>query len=138
MSVDIDRVRARLVAMRELLDHLRSLGPITADLLDEEFGVRLQVERVLSQVITLAIEVNSHVAARELGRAPSDLRSSFAAMAEAGWIDRSLASALRDSTGLRNVLVHEYVEVDLAVVAASVPEELDGYGAYIRQVAQRL
>lgn len=137
MSVDIDRVRARLVAVRELLDHLRSLGAVTPDRLEDDFGLRLQVERVLSQVITLATEVNSHVAARELGRAPSDLRSSFAAMAEAGWIDHTLAARLRDSTGLRNVLVHEYVEVDLAVVAAAVPATLEGYGEYVRQVAQR-
>lgn len=138
MNVDVDRVRARLVAMRELLDHLGSLGQISADLLEQDFGVRLQVERVLSQVITLASEINAHVVARETGRAPADLRSSFTATADAGWIERALAAGLRDSTGLRNILVHGYVEVDLAIVAAAVPETLDGYGAYIRQVAQRL
>lgn len=42
------------------------------------------------------------------------------------------------SAGLRNVLVHAYVDVDSAVVARAVPLALEHYGAYVRQVAQTL
>lgn len=138
MTVDVDRVRARLLAMRELLDHLASLGDISAQLLESDLGVRLQVERVLSQVVTLATEINSHVATRTLGRAPADLRGSFAAMASTGWVDADVARQMQGSAGLRNILVHEYVAVDLAVVADTVPVALSTYGEYIRQVAARL
>ncbi|MDO5629018.1 MAG: DUF86 domain-containing protein [Mobilicoccus sp.] len=138
MSVDADRVRARLVAMTALLDHLDALGEVTATRLEEDFAIRLQVERVLSQVVTLATEINTHVVSREAGRAPSDLRSSFGDLAAVGWIDRSLATELRGSSGLRNVLVHEYVDVDLDVVALAVPLALDAYRRFIRQVAAKL
>lgn len=138
MTVDVDRVRARLVAMRRLLAHLDTLGEITPERLETAFDVRLQVERVLSQVITLATEINAHVVARELGRPPGDLRSSFTDMVEAGWLDTDLAGALRSSTGLRNVLVHEYVEIDSRIVAEAVPLVRDGYGRYVREVAGRL
>ncbi len=138
MNVDRDRIRARLQAMRRLLDHLGSLGTVTPEQLDGDFAVRLQVERALSQVVTLATEINSHVVSRELGRAPTDLRGSFTDMAEAGWLDAELARNLRSSSGLRNVLVHEYVEVDLGIVAAAVPMALESFGAYLRAVAARL
>lgn len=138
MTVDIDSVRARLVTMRRLLDHLVALGPVTRERLERDFAVQLQVERVLTQVVTLATEVNSHVSVRVSGRAPADLRSSFRELADAGWIDRELAVRLQDSTGLRNVLTHEYVSVDLGIVASAVPLVVEGYCEYIRQVAGRL
>lgn len=137
-QVDADSVRARLLAMRELLDHLASLGTVTAGRLGTDFGLRLQVERVLSQVITLATEINMHVTSRVLGRAPAGLREGFETMATAGWLTDDLARQLQGSTGLRNVLVHEYVRVDLEIVAESVPLVLEGYGTYIREVASRL
>ena len=48
-EVDRDVVVRRLVTMRTLLDHLESLGVVASgDLAD--LGVRLQVERALTQI----------------------------------------------------------------------------------------
>lgn len=138
MNVDQDRIQARLVAIQELLAHLESLGPVSAERLEGDFGTRLQVERALTQIVTLSTEINSHVAARELRRAPSDLRESFNDLVRAGWLSRELAARLRDSPGLRNVLVHEYVKVDLEIVAAAVPATIEGFGEYVRTLAARL
>lgn len=62
-------------------------------------------------------------------------RRSFDAAADAGAIDDDLVGRLAPSTGLRNVLVHAYVDLDLDRVAAAVPFAIDGYGEYVRQVA---
>ncbi|WP_353057961.1 HepT-like ribonuclease domain-containing protein [Propionimicrobium sp. PCR01-08-3] len=40
--------------------------------------------------------------------------------------------------GLRNILVHQYTDIDLAQVAAAVPLALRDYGEYIRQVSRKL
>ena len=40
--------------------------------------------------------------------------------------------------GLRNVLVHEYVNIDLNKVAESVPQAIDSYTQYRRQIARWL
>jgi uncharacterized protein YutE (UPF0331/DUF86 family) len=42
----------------------------------------------------------------------------------------------RHPRGLRNVLTHEYVRVDLERVAAAVPEATRDFGAYVQQVAR--
>lgn len=75
---------------------------------------------------------------RELTRPPADLRESFEEMVEAGWLSEELAGRLKDSPGLRNVLVHEYVRIDLTIVASAVPMALDGFGEYVRAIASRL
>lgn len=39
---------------------------------------------------------------------------------------------------MRNVLVHEYVTVDLDLVAAALPHAIEHYRAYVSAVAQFL
>jgi uncharacterized protein YutE (UPF0331/DUF86 family) len=46
-----------------------------------------------------------------------------------------LAKELIPSVGMRNVLVHEYVEIDLDKVAAAIPLARDGYRRYLASVA---
>ncbi|MGH3384335.1 MAG: type VII toxin-antitoxin system HepT family RNase toxin [Nocardioidaceae bacterium] len=129
-------VQSRLRMIQELLDDLASVGEPDAVRLEQDRMLRHAVERILSQIVELAVSVNSHVAATHLGKSPKDYRSSFNLAESAGLIDAELAERLQRSVGLRNVLTHEYVDVDLAVVAASVGDAVDDYGAYANGVAQ--
>ena len=63
---------------------------------------------------------------------------SFAAAAEADVIDADLAERLAPAAGLRNLLVHRYGDIRLDLVAAAIPEVLDGFAIYVEQVANSL
>lgn len=134
-DVDRDVVIRRLLTMRTLLDHLATLDAATPAALA---GVRLQVERVLTQLVNLAAEINAHVAVTVLNRPPEDYREGFDRLAQAGFLDKETAAALKPSVGLRNILTHEYVRVDLELVAEAVPHALSGYRAYVTRVATAL
>jgi uncharacterized protein YutE (UPF0331/DUF86 family) len=53
-------------------------------------------------------------------------------------ISEPLARELSPSVGLRNVLTHEYVSVDLSIVAGSIGRAVDGYRRYVEEVARFL
>lgn len=78
------------------------------------------------------------MALTELGIVPQSMKLSFGAAADVGMLSRQLADRLGDSVGLRNVLIHACVELDLEIPAASVPAARDQYGDYVRQVARWL
>lgn len=82
--------------------------------------------------------MNSHVAVAVLEQAPETYADSFTLAAEAKMIDRGLAEALRPSAGTRNVLVHNYLEVDYRMVAVAIPLAIEQYGEYVHQVARWL
>jgi uncharacterized protein YutE (UPF0331/DUF86 family) len=94
------------------------------------------VERIVSQLVDLAAGINTHVVTVEVGESPADVRRSFDAVADLGVIDRDLAERLAPSAGLRNVLVHAYVDLDLARLVAAVPLASEQYTEYVRQVAR--
>ncbi|HSL56990.1 MAG TPA: HepT-like ribonuclease domain-containing protein [Acidimicrobiales bacterium] len=124
--------------MREALDDLAALADVDAERLRAEPLTRAAAERLIQVVVDLAIDVNAHVATAELGRAPVTARGSFVDAAAAGAIDAELADRLTPTAGLRNVLVHRYVDIDVDVVAASVTPILRDYGAWVHQVSSWL
>lgn len=128
-------VQSRLAQMRQLLADLERVGDVTAEQLQDDRFLRHVVHHVLVQLVQLAVAINSHVAATINGAAVTDYRTSFDAVVEAGVIGAELAAALRPSIGLRNVVVHEYLDVDHAVVAAALPAARRDYGRYVQGVA---
>lgn len=134
-AFDADTVGRRLRLLREALDDLDELRGVDAPRLRSERLTRAAAERLVQVVADLALDVNAHIAVAVLGRAPETGRSSFALAAEAGALDPALAERLAPAAGLRNVLVHRYTDIDVAIVAQAVGEVLDGFPDYVRQVA---
>ncbi len=131
-------ITARLVIVDELLEDLDALGPLTGDDLRSRRLDRRALERILSQLVEVASDINQHVASTQSGHVASDYRESFDAAARAGLISADLATRLKPSVGLRNVVTHEYVNVDLDVLAAAAPMARQQYEEYRRSVASWL
>ncbi|WP_414637283.1 HepT-like ribonuclease domain-containing protein [Actinophytocola sp.] len=53
-------------------------------------------------------------------------------------LSQELAKELIPSIGTRNILVHEYLEIDIDRVAAAVKLALDGYGRHATTIARFL
>jgi len=134
-AIDWRSLRAKLRRIGELIDQLQAIGPVDAKRLAAEPITALAVERVLTLLVDLAFSCNSHVAVATLGRAPDTYAESFALAAEAEMIDEELAKALRPSAGMRNVLVHNYLDIDQERVAGAIPLAVEQYREYVRQVA---
>lgn len=137
-ALDAAMVQAKLRAMRELLDDLDAAQPTDVPALTGDRMLRHGVERILTQLVELAGSVNGHLAASALGRGPESYRDSFELVVRAGMLSPELAQRLKPSVGLRNVPVHEYAAVDLALVAARVELARIDYRTYIREIAGSL
>jgi uncharacterized protein YutE (UPF0331/DUF86 family) len=133
--LDIEVVGHRLRILREALDDLEPLRDVKAGQLATEPLTRAAAERLIQVVVDVAVDVNAHIAVAETGAAPTSARESFTKVAAAGAIDADLADRLAPAAGLRNVLVHRYADIRVELVASAVPEVLDGFAAYVRQVA---
>lgn len=138
LGPDRDTVVRRLRMIERALDQLRALRGADEARLEAEPLTRAAAERLLQVVVDLAFDVNGHIAASTLGRAPESGRASFFDLATAGVLDDDLARKLAPSAGLRNVLVHHYLEVRLDVVAGAISDALDQYPAYVTAVGRFL
>ncbi|MEU5870312.1 DUF86 domain-containing protein [Glycomyces sp. NPDC047369] len=138
MAVNPDIVHERLVLMREMLEALHTIGPISLERLQQDIMVRLATERIFTQLVELAVSINNHVLAQSGAVVPRAYRETFLKVAELGVIDTALAAELAPSAGLRNILIHDYVEVDRSRFAEAVPKAAALYRRYIAQLAAHL
>lgn len=137
-TLDWRSVERKLTRIRRLIDQLVALGPFDRARFTDEPVPTLAAERILTLVVDLAFAINSHVAVAMLKQAPDSYRDSFLLAAEAGLIDRDLAGALAPSAGMRNTLVHAYLDVDYNKVEVAIAAVPALYGEYVRQVARWL
>lgn len=133
--LDPSIVQARLSIMRGLLDDLVAVDAAGELPLVGNRMLRHGIERILTQLVELAAAVNEHIVGARLQRVATSYRESFELAAECGLIDKQLRDDLLPSVGMRNVLVHEYLEIDLQKVAVAVPLALSCYRRYVQQVA---
>jgi uncharacterized protein YutE (UPF0331/DUF86 family) len=82
------------------------------------------VEHTLQLAIQAAIDVAAHIVADERLGEPRTNRELFELLAANDWVPADLLAALRAMVGFRNVLVHGYEVVDLAIVETIVRSHL--------------
>lgn len=130
MSVH-DRICAKLNKVQNYYSELKSLSSIS---LDEYLGnsiYRRAVERTLQLIVESATDINNMLLKMLGQKGAVDYYNSFINLAEQDIIPMDFALKIAPSTGLRNILVHEYEEIDDKVVYNSINPCLQYYLEYM-------
>lgn len=135
-ALDEGVVRNKLDAISRAITTLESVSPLDAHRLRSDAITAAAVERLTCRVVELAVDINTHISAAVLERAPESYRASFDLLREEGVLTAELAEKIKPSVGMRNAIVHEYITIDYGIVAAAVPIALETYAEYRRQVAR--
>ena len=69
-------------------------------------------ERRIQVALQAAIDVGAHIISASGWKTPEDYRNVFTELAAHSVLPNDLAARLADAAGLRNLLVHEYLEID--------------------------
>lgn len=122
-QVDVAVVRRHLAALQEALTNLRRHSGRSADELRASADLRWTVERGLHLCVQNALDIASHLVAAHGLDAP-EYATAIDRLAEIGVLSPEFAAELRQLAGFRNVLVHGYLQVDLAIVERVLTEKL--------------
>ncbi len=90
-------------------------------------------ERHLQVALQTAIDIAVHILAEDTARPPDEYGAAFLALGDLGVFDAELAARLRMAAGMRNVLVHDYLEVDSSLVWQAIENlgDLDAFAAAV-------
>lgn len=136
--LDREVVRRRLAGMAENLERLGTIASLTLEQYRADWQCRKATERVLQEIVEAAVDVNQHLlVSHGAGPAP-DYRQSFLEVGQLGVLTAALAAALAPSAGLRHRLVHEYDEIDDAIVFAAVRSARSLFPSYLEAVDRHL
>ena len=137
----VDRfvVAARLTKIREYVALLRKIRGLA----DERHFVNDPLvygnaEWYLQLAIQSVLDISHHIVADRTLPLPADSRSLFELLARQKVISRALAVKLAAMAGFRNILVHEYLEIDRHRVYRALTTDLRDFESFIRAVTRLL
>ena len=137
----VDRyiVQARIAKIREYLALLTKIYKQAdeASFLKDPL-IYGNAERYLQLAIQCVIDISNHTVADLKLRLPSDNAELFELMANNKIIPRALAQKLTAMAGFRNILVHEYLEIDRRKVYSTLKKDLGDFENFIRAISKLL
>lgn len=84
-----------------------------------------------------ALDMGQHLIRREKLGVPQSARDVFALLARGGWIDVTLADALKRMVGFRNIAVHDYQAILLPITVRIITTHLDEFLQYSQALLLR-
>ena len=123
--VDQEIFSRRLAALDDYLQKAQRLGEISEIEFKSNPAVYDLAERYLHLATEAAIDLANHWIADRSLRTPESNRDTFSVLEESGEIDPALAERLRGWAGFRNLLVHQYANLDHGVSYQAIQEDLE-------------
>jgi len=132
-QIDAEVIDARLRELSHRLRRVAAKKPATLRHLVEDEDLQDIVSRNLELAIQACIDIAMHLCgAYEV--VPESSGEAFTTLAERNLIQRALAQRLRRAVGFRNVLVHEYVEIDWTIVQRAIERDTADLAAFGKAV----
>lgn len=133
-KIEWEVLQEKLAALLRYYKELKALEGISWEEYSQNNLYKRTVERLIQLIVEVATDINSMLL-KSLDRGPTaDYFSSFIELAEAGVIPMEFALEIAPSTGLRNVIVHEYQKIDDRLVYRSIKETLKYYFKYLQLI----
>ena len=136
--VDREIFSRRLDALDLYLERVERLGGVPEAEFAETPAIHDLAERYLHLAMEAAIDLANHWIAGRALRTPESNRDVFSVLEEDGEIEAALAERLRGWAGFRNILVHQYVNIDHRIVYRAIQEDLDDLVALRTWAADKL
>ena len=112
MSTEFNGIERRLDELNERLARLESLKNKSRIDFEQDAYLRDIVERNLEVAIQCCLDISHRIIAQENAHKPTDYYEAIQMMGELGVIPVDFARRLAPIAGFRNVLVHEYLNID--------------------------
>lgn len=133
MVIRAEVVRRKLQEIEEAVAYLRSWD-VRQEMLAQNRQLRWAVERGLQVAAEALFDTGAHILAAEFQETVDEYREIPTRLLARGVISAATAERLKGLAGFRNVLVHDYAEIDLSRVLAGV-ERLGDFDAFVADVA---
>lgn len=127
--------------MKKLDEYQRSLSRFKSISLEEyqkSDDIQTIVERKLQLSIQACIDIANYIIARKRLRIPDEEGNVFLVLAEEDIINEDIAQRMKGMVNFRNILIHEYLEIDNEIVHRNLTQNLSDFNEFAKSIIQYL
>ena len=128
----------RLKEMDTLLEELSLYRGKSPDDLRASLSLRWTVERGLIALANLAFDVADHILSGHFGVYSDTYEETLQQLRDKGVLSKDLYQKIKGLGGFRNILVHDYIKVDLTEVHSNLLKAFEVFPTFSREIQQWL
>ncbi len=117
--------------------HLRRLESVPLDEYLEDENIQAIVERRLQLCIQVCMDIASYLTAQLGLRSPEEPENVFVVLGQSGILSPELARRMAGMVRFRNILVHDYLDIDSGLVHEGLQGELEDFDQFSLEIASR-
>ena len=136
--VNPEVLRLRLTKLREYHGILGGLKKFSRSRFKEDPLIHGSVERYLQLSAEAMIDIAGHIVADQNLGSPQDYRETFRLLGAHKIISKPLSKKLQDWAGFRNILVHDYIRLDLDRVYDKLHNDIHDIERFAKRFASFL
>ena len=136
--VDREIFSRRLEALHGYLHKLRAFREVDEHEFVREPALHDLAERYLHLAVEAALDLGNHWIADRALPTPDSNRDTFTVLERADAIPADLAHRLRGWAGFRNILVHQYLDIDHGIAYRAILQDLRDLEQFAAWAASRL
>ncbi len=130
--VDVEIIRSRLATLVEMLSILKRHQKLSLKSYLEDRERQLIVEHALLVGIQSILDLATHILADSEVKDISDYRDALLKLGRIKVLPSHFAERIADMAGFRNLLIHEYQEIDSRKVHGFLTQRLSDFEEFIR------
>ena len=132
------RMRGKTEEIERFVEELSEMAPSSLDEYRSDRKSKAACERYFEKIVEAIVDL-AFLYIKDRGLSvPEEDKQAFDIMGSAGHIDRDLARRLKEAKGMRNILAHEYGQVDDDLVFAAITEEISRDAlAFVEELRKR-
>ncbi|MGF1547678.1 MAG: DUF86 domain-containing protein [Thiotrichales bacterium] len=134
--MDQQLIAQKLESLRRCVLRVESRLPADVQTLSDDPDIQDIVVLNLTRAVQLCVDIATHIIADSPEAAPATMGESFTILEKLNVIDEGTATSMKKAVGFRNVAVHDYDEIDWAIVFAIGSRHLQNFQQFARQVMQ--
>ncbi|XGA79446.1 DUF86 domain-containing protein [Halomonas sp. CH40] len=137
--MDEGLVAQKLESLRRCIQRVEAKLPADLVSLQQDLDAQDIVSLNLTRAVQMCVDIAAHwLAEHGDSSAPKNMGQSFQALADTGVIDQALAERMIKSVGFRNVMVHQYDDVNWEIVFSICHHHLGDFRAFVQVFAERM
>jgi uncharacterized protein YutE (UPF0331/DUF86 family) len=131
--MDEQLVAQKLESLRRCIQRVELKLPDSVETLLTDLDAQDIVSLNLTRAVQMSVDIASHwLAGHSESTAPKTMGQAFDALANSGVIEHELAIRMRKSVGFRNVMVHNYDDVNWEIVFSICQYHLSDFRAFAK------
>jgi len=132
----VDRllIGRKIAELERYLEQISEYKDISVKKYRKDWKIQRIIERTLHLMIELCIDIANHIISDRNLRMPTSYADTFRVLVEEGIIRTSLFKRLEKMAKFRNIIVHQYEQVEPEIVVSILKKNLKDFEEYKKAV----